>query len=71
MQIKLVATGFDARKTYSVIVVDGSGRKTSLGEFIGTGATRMSCNLNSSVLRADAKQFEEHYPRTRSGQRSP
>ncbi len=58
MEIKLVATGFEPGKRYRVIVVDGAGRKTNAGEFIGTGANKMSCNLNSSVLRADARQFQ-------------
>lgn len=58
MEIKLVGTGYEPGKRYHVVVLDAAGRVAPAGEFIGTGAKRMSCNLNSSVLRADAKIFE-------------
>ncbi|MEV6418070.1 zf-HC2 domain-containing protein [Kribbella sp. NPDC051718] len=58
MEIKLVGTGYEAGKKYHVVVLDTAGRMAPAGEFIGTGAKRMSCNLNSSVLRSDAKAFE-------------
>ncbi|MEU4396798.1 hypothetical protein [Kribbella sp. NPDC023855] len=58
MEIKLAGSGFDAGKRYYVIVVGVDGRVAQAGEFIGTGPKPMLCNLNSSVLRADAKFFE-------------
>ena len=57
MEIKLTARGFEAGKTYRVMVTDKSGAAVSAGEFIGTGGKEMRCNLNSSVLRADATGF--------------
>lgn len=58
MEIKLIGTGYEAGRKYHVVVLDVDGRVAPAGEFIGTGAKRMSCNLNSSVLRVDAKTFE-------------
>ncbi|WBQ07462.1 anti-sigma factor family protein [Kribbella sp. CA-293567] len=58
MEIKLAGTGFEAGKRYHVVVLDEAGRIAPAGEFIGTGAKSMSCNLNSSVLRPDAAAFE-------------
>jgi hypothetical protein len=58
MEIKLAGTGFDAGKRYHVIVVDSDGGIAQAGEFIGTGTEPMLCNLNSSVLRDDARSFE-------------
>ncbi|TDD47334.1 anti-sigma factor [Kribbella antibiotica] len=58
MEIKLVGTGFAPGKKYHVVVLDGQGKVAPAGEFIGTGAKQMSCNLNSAVLRADARSFE-------------
>ncbi|MEV8372103.1 zf-HC2 domain-containing protein [Kribbella sp. NPDC056861] len=58
MEIKLVGTGYEAGKRYHVVVLDEAGRVAPAGEFIGTGDRRMSCNLNSSVLRPDARSFE-------------
>jgi anti-sigma factor RsiW len=58
MEVKLVATGFDQGASYRVSVTDDGGRVVSAGEFIGTGSQEMRCNLNSSVLRADAASFQ-------------
>ncbi|WP_410599480.1 anti-sigma factor family protein [Amycolatopsis sp. lyj-90] len=57
VEIKLTATGFEAGTSYRVVIVDDTGVHTAAGEFIGTGAAEMRCNLNSSVLRADAGGF--------------
>lgn len=54
MEVKLVATGFEPGRAYRVTVTDDSGRTVGAGEFIGTGAEEMRCNLNSSILRAAA-----------------
>jgi anti-sigma factor RsiW len=54
MEVKLTATGFTAGEAYTVTVTDETGRTVGAGEFLGTGGEEMRCNLNSSVLRADA-----------------
>ncbi len=54
MEVQLTATGFSPGAAYVVTVTDDAGRVVGAGEFIGTGDGQMRCNLNSSVLRADA-----------------
>ncbi|MBW0116011.1 anti-sigma factor family protein [Pseudonocardia abyssalis] len=54
MEFTLTATGFDDGAAYAVTVTDDAGRVVGAGEFLGTGESEMRCNLNSSVLRADA-----------------
>lgn len=54
MEVTLTATGFMAGAAYTVTVTDDAGRTAGAGEFLGTGGQEMVCNLNSSVLRADA-----------------
>jgi len=58
VEITLDADGFRTDAVYRVLVRDDAGRTVSAGEFIGTGAARMVCNLNSSVLRAQAAGFD-------------
>ncbi|MGH3938286.1 MAG: zf-HC2 domain-containing protein [Pseudonocardiaceae bacterium] len=62
MEVKLTAIGFEPGSTYRVSVADRTGRMVNAGEFIGTGGTEMRCNLNSSVLRADATSFQVRDP---------
>ncbi len=62
MEIKLTARGFERDKTYRVLVTDKKGNQVSAGEFIGTGGEEMRCNLNSSVLRANATGFQVFGP---------
>lgn len=57
VEIVLTATGFEAGKAYAVEIYSRDGRIRSAGEFVGTGARPMVCNLNSSVLRGDATAF--------------
>lgn len=57
MEIKLTATGLTSGERYRVVVQTADGRLEPAGEFIGTGATEMRCNLNSSVLRDNAAGF--------------
>jgi len=57
VEIKLTATGLDAGGVYRVAVLKADGVKRSAGEFVGTGAAPMHCNLNSGVLRRDAEGF--------------
>jgi len=58
VEIKLEATGFAPGRVYRVSVTDDQGRTVGAGEFVGTGAEQMRCNLNSSVLRAAAAGFQ-------------
>ncbi len=57
VEITLRATGFAQGQAYRVEVVGRDGRTRSAGAFVGTGTRTMTCNLNSSVLRADAASF--------------
>lgn len=57
MEVQLHAAGFTAGEVYRAQVTEDDGRVVSAGEFIGTGSAEMVCNLNSSVLRADAASF--------------
>jgi anti-sigma factor RsiW len=58
VEITLDADGFATGQVYRVVVRDDAGRAESAGEFVGTGDAGMRCNLNSSVLRADASGFD-------------
>jgi hypothetical protein len=58
VEITLDADGFRPDAVYRVLVRDDAGRTVNAGEFIGTGAKRMVCNLNSSILRAQAAGFD-------------
>jgi anti-sigma factor RsiW len=57
MEIKLTGSGFDPGLAYRVFVRARDGREVNAGEFVGTGPATMHCNLNTSVLRADAVGF--------------
>ena len=57
VEIVLDGDGFRSGSTYQVVVEATDGREVNAGEFIGTGASPMACNLNSSVLRTDASGF--------------
>ncbi|MGH3567832.1 MAG: hypothetical protein ACRDRH_17745 [Pseudonocardia sp.] len=61
-EVKLVASGFQPGTAYRVTVTDDAGRVVSAGEFLGTGEVEMVCNLNSSILRADASSFQVAAP---------
>jgi anti-sigma-K factor RskA len=58
VEVRLTASGFEAGDRYRVVVLGDDGRTYPAGEFVGTGSRPMVCNLNSSVLRADATGFE-------------
>ncbi|MHA6784562.1 anti-sigma factor family protein [Pseudonocardia saturnea] len=62
MEVTLTATGFTAGEAYIVTVTDDAGRTVGAGEFLGTGGQEMVCNLNSSVLRADASLVQVTAP---------
>ncbi len=58
VEVKLTGTGFTDGEVFRVAVTDDDGDEMPAGEFIGVGPIEMRCNLNSSVLRADAVAFE-------------
>ncbi|WP_370248582.1 zf-HC2 domain-containing protein [Nocardioides sp.] len=58
VEVKLVATGFTAGEAYRVRILDAAGRRFDAGEFVGVGDVTMRCNLNSAVLRPQARGFE-------------
>lgn len=57
VEVKLSGTGFDQGGRYRVALLGTDGERYPAGEFVGTGGTRMLCNLNSSLLRDDASGF--------------
>lgn len=57
VEIQLVAAGLGAGTPYRVQVVTARGRFVDAGAFLGTGQKTLTCNLNASVLRADATGF--------------
>lgn len=58
VEITLDADGFTTGAAYRVVVLDDAGRRVDAGGFVGTGSARMLCNLNSTVLRAQAAGFD-------------
>lgn len=58
VEITLDADGFTPGEAYRVVVLDDTGRQVEAGGFVGTGPARMQCNLNSTVLRAQAAGFD-------------
>ena len=58
VEVKLHASGFAPGDRYRVAVLGTDGERYPAGEFVGTGAREMDCNLNSSVLRDRAAGFE-------------
>ena len=57
VELRMVADGFDRGRTFRAAFRDAaSGELAPAGEFIGTGAATMTCNLQSSVLRDDASE---------------
>ncbi len=58
VEVRLSGEGFTAGEVYRVAVREDDGDLSPAGEFIGVGAQRLDCNLNSSVLREDAAGFE-------------
>lgn len=57
VEIKLEAAGLEAGRPYTVRVVTRTGEVVDAGAFLGTGDKTLSCNLNASVLREDARSF--------------
>jgi len=57
VEIKLVATGLEDGAAYTTTVRDAAGRDYPAGEFLGVADVEIRCNMNASVLRADATAF--------------
>ena len=51
VELRMEAAGFVAGEQFRAAFRDRTGRWTPAGEFIGTGAATMTCNLQSAVLR--------------------
>ena len=58
VEVRLHANGFEDGGRYRVDVLGTGGRRFPAGEFVGTGAREMDCNLDSSVLRDRAAGVE-------------
>lgn len=54
VELRVRASGFDRGEVYRAAFVDEAGRSTPAGEFLGTGAQEMVCNLQAALLRDDA-----------------
>lgn len=57
VEIKLAAAGLADGQPYTVQVTTERGDVVAAGAFLGTGAKTLNCNLNTSVLRDDARSF--------------
>ncbi len=56
-EIKLEAAGLELGSAYRAVVVSADGDRVPAGQFVGTGANTITCNLQTSVLRDDATGF--------------
>lgn len=57
VEAKIVATGLQAGRTYQAAFRSRDGRLLPAGEFLGTGATAVKCNLQAALLRGQATGF--------------
>lgn len=62
VEVKLTGSGFEAGAVHRVVVVGSDGTRYPAGQFVGTGSAELRCNLNSAVLREDARAFEVRGP---------
>lgn len=56
-EVKLSTTGLEDGAAYRALVVRADGEQVPAGQFVGTGPNMINCNLQTSVLRADATGF--------------
>lgn len=56
-EVKLTTTGLQDGAAYRALVVMDDGEQVPAGQFVGTGPNEINCNLQTSVLRADATGF--------------
>lgn len=53
VELRIAASGFDDGAAYQAAFRSETGEMTPAGEFLGTGADPMTCNLQSAILRDD------------------
>ena len=51
VELRFRGAGFEEGAVYRAAFVDADGTRTPAGEFLGTGAEEMVCNLQSALLR--------------------
>ncbi len=57
IELKVEGAGFVAGGRYRAVVRSRDGRDLPAGEFIGTGAATLKCNMQAALLRAGAAGF--------------
>ena len=57
LEVRLVATGFEAGEVFRAAVRTRAGELLPAGEFLGTGDKRLVCNLQAALLRPEASEF--------------
>lgn len=58
VELQLEARGLPAGRSYQVQVIDNRGRAHEAGAFLGVARSRtVDCDVNASVLKADASRF--------------
>ncbi len=55
VELRFVGSGFTEGERFTAAFRDDTGRWNPAGEFIGTGAAEMTCNLQSSLLRDETE----------------
>ncbi len=58
VEVRFVAAGLTAGEDYTAWVVDRRGARVQAGTFVGVGARTLRCNMQSSLLRRDATEFD-------------
>lgn len=58
VEAKVVATGFEAGRTYRAWFRSDDGELLPAGEFLGTGDKALTCNLQAALLREDTVAFQ-------------
>ena len=53
LELRIAASGFEQGAAYQAAFRSDTGEMTPAGEFLGTGANPMTCNLQSAILRDD------------------
>ena len=57
VEARFEGTGFTAGQVYRAAFRSTDGRLQPAGEFLGTGATTLKCNMQSALLRSDTADF--------------
>lgn len=53
VELRFAGAGFAEGEVFQAYFVDDEGERVAAGQFVGTGAAEMNCNLQSSPLRED------------------